>query len=579
MTQALLYASAVLAGGGLALLSAGRWLPARWSARGTLGVAAAALALFLAFGAGPIEEVSLFRWLPVEGLAVAVTYRFDALAVALVLLSGVMALLLLLWMGLAAPVKEGPYAPWVLVLLAIFWLFLGSADLLLAYAHWEVLLLATYGLLVFRRMALPTPGIAERLLGGQHLAGYLFLFALLLCGVPLGTWEYTRWGVGAVTGGALLLLLLTVWVRTAQVPLQSWALAVAECPGPASTLLLGGWGLLAGPYLWLRFLSRLDSPWPGEVALVAGSVSLVVSAVLALRQEGGRQVQAGDTIARLSLVWIALGLGGAWGLAAGWFLLMDLLLSKVLVHVALSGGGALERPIRQALYILGMWGGLGLPPSLGFVGRCLLALGLFHAGRAYYLPIVLLSTPLALLYMWRGWNLVPCSEPAAAPLERRAQWGLAGLLGLLPLAGLGAPWLWSALLEPATRAVLGTLAADIAPVLEALLAWLLPATLLLLLGAGGLVWNGVLCRRAAGPAPAAGLTAGPLQEPLPVLPGETAWLAWLGQPTPLYRLLGRLGDGVVLVTRNAVDFLERHTTYFLLAVLGVAAAVLIILTR
>lgn len=577
MTLGFLYAIAVLAGGGILLLLLGRRLPARWSAWAALGPAAVALVLVLVFRTGP-SEVALFRWLP-AGLEVSAVYRFDALAATMALMAAVPAGLLLLWMALGAPMREGPFAPWVLLLLALFLHLLGSADPVLTYAAWEMLILATYLLLIYRRPALPTPGIAEWFLGVQHLAGYPLLFAVLLSGTPPATAAPGGQGTGAPVLAAALLVLLTAWVRTAQVPFHLWALAAAEAPGPISTLLLGSWGLLAGPYLWMRFLAPLEGSLPQEVAMAAGSASLLVGAVLALRQAGARQVQAGATVSQLGLLWLALGLGGPWGPAAAWFLGLDFLLGKVLFHLALSDAGGLKRPVRQGLYALGMWGAAGLPPSLGFVARYVLALGLMQAGRAYYLPLLLLATPLALAYLWRGWNLVPLEAERETWLAEAAQRGLGALLALLPLAGLAAPPLWGLLLEPATRAVLGRTGGDLSPVLMDLFSWLLPAVVVLLLfGAGVLAWSGTLRPRRKATATAA-VSRSPLQEVLPVLSLETAWLAWIGQLSPLYRLLGRLGEAVVLATRSTVTFLERHTIYFLLAVMAVAAAVLIVLTR
>jgi hypothetical protein len=122
--------------------------------------------------------------------------------------------------------------------------------------------------------------------------------------------------------------------------------------------------------------------------------------------------------------------------------------------------------------------------------------------------------------------------------------------------------------------------------LQSLTDWLLPWGLLLLLVAGvGAWWSGGLAALFAParvlPTIAEGSLAevGLLQEPLPVLPQESGWLAWISQPTPLFRLLARLAAILATGLHSLVSFLERHTTYFLLVVLAAAAIVLIVLTR
>jgi hypothetical protein len=66
---------------------------------------------------------------------------------------------------------------------------------------------------------------------------------------------------------------------------------------------------------------------------------------------------------------------------------------------------------------------------------------------------------------------------------------------------------------------------------------------------------------------------------VPVLSRETGWLAWVGQPTPLARLLGQAAGSFTVVLQGLINFLERHTTYFLLVVLVAAVVVIVVLTR
>ncbi len=598
MTRAILYTSAILAAGGIALLLAARWLRPRWTAWAAMAIGLASpIPLLLPGGPGTIV---LWEWLPGNGWATAVTLHFDTLSATMAMLAAGPALLLLLWMSLGAAQEEGSWAPFLLLLPAVFLLIVSSANLLLAFAGWEALLLITYFLLVYRRGALPTPGIAEWFLGSQHLAGYPLLFALVGIGQAAGTWDHTLLEAGAVAPLAMALLLLSAWVRMALVPFQIWAMGVAESPGPVSTLLLGSWSLLPGFYFWLRLLPLTAAQAPREFALIVGTAGLLLGAVLALRQESSRRVQAGDTVARLGLVWIALGLSGPLGIAAGLLLLLDLLLSKVAFHLALTKG--LDRPLRQGLFLVGAWQSLGLPPSFGFVGRWLLVLGLFQAGRAFYLPFLLLAAPLTLAYLWRGWTLVPEGAPAPSRAEGAVQRVIAALVGLLPLGSLAAPWIGPLSGQAnAWLPALPALAADasVSTALGPLAPWL-PAwgLLFLIIGGLGAWWSGALAAlgaspgRAAPPVPQEGAAGveegaaapaapghGPLQEPLPVLSQETGWLAWVSRPTSLFGLLGRLAGLLAVALHSLVNFLERHTTYFLLVVLVAAAVVLIVLTR
>ncbi len=583
MSQAAGLSTLILLGGGLGLLLVGRTVRHRlWGQVGawvTLALGIGAFLPMLFLRSGP-PEFSLGDWTLAGNWSVSLTWRFDFLSQAFVLPAGLSALLLLLGLAMGASGEERRHAPWVLLLLALFMALLGSADLLLAYVVWEVWVLTAYGLLSSSRPRLPVPGMAEWFLGTHHVVGYLFLAALLLIG-QAGTLEYGRLGVGAVGVTALLLATGAAWARTAQVPFQSWAPAVAGAAGATGLMLVGNGGLLAGPFLWLRLLSRAGEPFPGEVLLIGGSLSLVVNAALALRQGGAGPILAGDIAVRLGLIWVALGLGGHWGLGAGLILVLDLLLNQAVFYPAIAGTG-LGKETRQGLFALGMWQAAGLPPTLGFIGRWLLVLGLIGAGRWAYVPIVLLTTPLALTYLWRGRTLLPrMEEPTALPAAVR--WGTLGGAVLVTLGGTAVPWLWPMFLKQATMAagasgwspLPGTPAVGVEAALEALLPWLSVWGI----GLGMIATLGIWWGRALRQRTAMASSAMPLSDTLPVLPEEAAWLAWIGRPVPVYRFLGRLAGLAGNAAGRLVTFLERHTTYFLLLMLFIALAVVVVLTR
>ncbi|MGC8874006.1 MAG: proton-conducting transporter membrane subunit [Chloroflexia bacterium] len=561
-----LLSTAVLGGSGVGMLLAGRRLAPRLSARIALGIVLLAGLPFLLLR-GPSD---------LPGLVAGATFsRLDALGRVFGLLGGVLAVGLLVWMALGAQEEEARAAPWLLLFQGVFLHLLSTGDLLVLYASWEALILLTYLFLSQWREGLPTPGIAEWFLGAQHLAGYPMLAALLLIWQHAGTLGWQSVAIGDVPPQALSLLLGTMWLRMAQVPFQGWLLSTARAPSPAQTLLQSGWLMLVGAYTWLRVLSRVAAPPPQEAALLVGGLSFLLGAILAMRQETGPQVLAGDTVARLGLLWMALGLGGAWGIAASLFLLVELVAGKVLFHVAFSDSGELDGSSRRALYALAMWGAAGFPPSAGLVGRWLLGLGLLQAGRLPYLALVLLATPFFLAALWRGWTLIAdLGEGTGMPPGRCI--GIALALSV-PLSGLLASFLWRGLFERVTRATASTSALLVRRSLEGLKpsVWVFLASLLFL--GFGAVWSGCLRRwERRVPEPAG---AGLLREPLPVLNRDTAWLAWIAQPVGLYRAFARLGNAFGTGVERAMRFLERHTTYFLLFVLIAAGATVIALTR
>jgi multicomponent Na+:H+ antiporter subunit D len=121
-----------------------------------------------------------------------------------------------------------------------------------------------------------------------------------------------------------------------------------------------------------------------------GALSIAFGAVAAWRQTDAKRLLGFSSVSQLGFVLIGLGWGTAGAVAAAIFYMINHSLTKALLFVttgaladragattfaALQGAGR-DRPGLNAAFLLGIASLVGLPPTVGFIGK----LGLLGAG-------------------------------------------------------------------------------------------------------------------------------------------------------------------------------------------------------
>ncbi len=109
---------------------------------------------------------------------------------------------------------------------------------------------------------------------------------------------------------ALLLILVGAFTKSAQMPFHVWLPNAMEAPTPVSAYLHSATMVKAGIYLLMRMFPMAgDSAIWAFVLPVFGGVTLVIGAVLALRQSDIKLMLAYTTVASLGLLVMLLGIG------------------------------------------------------------------------------------------------------------------------------------------------------------------------------------------------------------------------------------------------------------------------------
>ena len=334
----------------------------------------------------------------------------------------------------------------LLLLTGMNGVYLG-ADLFNLYVMIEVISLAAVGLTVLG-------GTVTALRAGlAYMYASLLGALMLLLGVGFIYLQTGRLDFEGLAGlqptpalsAAFALIFVGLALKAALFPLHFWLPdAHANATAPASALL-SALVVKAGLYILLRLAEA--GPFPGEALLtlmgVLGTGAVIWGGVQALRADRLKLLVAWSTVAQIGLIFIALARGGVDGLSDSWRAATLLILAHALAKAAmfLAAGRIKEEighdrireldrsPIRPTLaqfaFALAAISLIGLPPSLGFIGKWSLMEGAMSAGNWHWVAVTMIATLLSVAYFSRALTGFLRFDRVRAPVTEHRGWALA----------------------------------------------------------------------------------------------------------------------------------------------------------
>ncbi|MCJ8053320.1 putative monovalent cation/H+ antiporter subunit A [Shinella curvata] len=332
-----------------------------------------------------------YAWVP--SYNVSFSWLIDGLSLAfLLLISGIGALIVLYAGGyLKGHPHQGRFFSFILMFMGSMLGVVASDSFLMLFVFWEMTSITSFLLIGFdhareasRRAALQ----ALIVTGG----GGLFLLAGLLL----------LWDVTGVTQFSLLmsfgpelraspfylailfLVLGGAFTKSAQFPFHFWLPNAMEAPTPVSAYLHSATMVKAGVYLLMRLNPVMGETPAWETVLPAvGGLTLLVGAVLAIRQTDLKLMLAYTTVASLGLLVMLTGFGSEHAIAAAaLYLVAHSLFKGALFMVAglidhetgtrdITKLGGLRRamPVTFLAALLAALSMGGLPPFFGFLAK------------------------------------------------------------------------------------------------------------------------------------------------------------------------------------------------------------------
>lgn len=403
---------------------------------------------------------SSYSWVP--ALGISLSFQLDGLSLLFALLiSGIGALVVIYS---SAYLKKHPdLGRFYLYLLAFMSSMLGlvlSDNLILLFVFWELTGLSSYMLIGFHSEREKARAAALQALLVTGLGGLALLAGVLLLGNIAGSLsvsELLRYPdlirshplypaiLGLVVAGA--------FTKSAQVPFHFWLPNAMEAPAPVSTYLHSATMVKAGIYLLARLSPVLGDTVAWHTTLIAaGSVTMLVGGVLAIRQTDLKRILAYSTVSILGALVFLLGIGTKSAVEAAMTYLAVhafykgalFLVAGIVDHeagmrdVTRLGGLRKTLPVTALAATLAALSMAGLPPLFGFIGKELLYEATLEAPVAAPLLTGVTLTTNALMVVAAGMvAFAPFFGPKPASSETVHEAPPTMWLGPLVLASLG----------------------------------------------------------------------------------------------------------------------------------------------
>ncbi len=462
----------VLLGGVLAWRLA---LAASWAA-----LLAAAALLYRVLGEGTVSY-ALGSWPPPWGIE----YRIDVLgAFVLLIVAGSGAAVMSfarrsVEAELAASRRGLFYAAFLLCLAGLLGIA-ATGDAFNLFVFLEISSLSTYALISLGRDRRALTAAYQYLIMGTIGATFILIGIGLLYGVTgtLNMADLARRlpevGKTRTVAAAFAFLTVGISLKLALFPLHLWLPNAYAFAPSAVSAFLAATATKVAVYVLLRFfftvfgtgfsfaVMRLDL-----ILLPLALLGIVVASATAIFQNNVKRLLAYSSVAQIGYMILGISLASATGLAAGIIHLFNHALMKGGLFLALGcvvyrirscrleamAGLARRMPWTMAAFCVGGLSLIGVPLTAGFVSKWYLVLGALEQGWWPVAALVVLTSLLAVVYVWRVVEAAYFQPlPAASAQVREAPlslllptWAMAGAnvyFGIhtaLPVqAGLGA---------------------------------------------------------------------------------------------------------------------------------------------
>jgi len=406
----------------------------------TWGSAAVAIALLLKVLDGGTISYALGSWPPPWGIE----YRVDAVnAFVLVLVSLVAAIIVPYARdSVAVEIRDDQhYLFWAAYLLCLAGL-LGvtiTGDAFNVFVFLEVSSLATYILIAFGRDRRALVASYQYLIMGTIGATFIVIGVGLLY-LMTGTLNLadmaqriSEMPLHRPVLAALAFLTVGISLKLALFPLHLWLPNAYAYAPSVSTAFLAATATKVAVYLLLRFSFTvfgryhvIDRLPLGEVLLALSIAAMFVASLVAIFQDDVKRMFAYSSVAQIGYITLGIGLANSSGLTGSIVHLFNHAVAKGAIFLLLGcvalrigqpaisqlAGLAKRMPLTAAGLVVGGLSLIGVPGTVGFISKWYLVLAALEKGWWWLAVLVLMSSLLAVVYVWRVVEICYFREPS-----------------------------------------------------------------------------------------------------------------------------------------------------------------------
>ncbi|UYZ07940.1 putative monovalent cation/H+ antiporter subunit A [Agrobacterium salinitolerans] len=355
-----------------------------------------------------------YAWVPSFNLSFS--WFIDGLSLTFALLITGIGLLIVLYAGgyMKGHPQQGRFLSFLLLFMGAMLGVVVSDSLLMLFVFWELTSITSFLLIGFDHERAASRRAALQALVVTGGGGLLLLAGLIFIWDISGMTQLSM----LVRGGdvlrdspfylaALLLILGGAFTKSAQFPFHFWLPNAMEAPTPVSAYLHSATMVKAGVYLLMRLNPVLGDTAAWQILLpFFGGLTMLIGALLAVRQTDLKLMLAYTTVSSLGLLVMLTGFGSAHAIeAAVLYLVAHSLFKGALFMVAgiidhetgtrdvtKLGGLRKAMPITFTAALAAAISMAGLPPFFGFLAKEEIYYALAHGN-----PRAVLFTGIAIL--------------------------------------------------------------------------------------------------------------------------------------------------------------------------------------
>jgi len=294
-----------------------------------------------------------------------------------------------------------------------------GANFVILFIGWEGVGLCSYLLIGYWFKNLDYDNAAKKAFVMNRIGDLGFLIAIFAMVAHFGSVSFDevfKQAPAASTGfitAITLLLFVGATGKSAQIPLYTWLPDAMAGPTPVSALIHAATMVTAGIYMIARshVLYNL-APVSMTVVAITGSATIILAALIAIKQNDIKKVLAYSTISQLGYMFLALGVGAYTEavfhvMTHAFFKALLFLCAGSVIH-AMSGEqdirkmGGLKKylPITHFTFLMGCLAISGIPPFSGFFSKDEILSAAFEKNPVYYV-VGIAGAMITAFYMFR----------------------------------------------------------------------------------------------------------------------------------------------------------------------------------
>jgi NADH-quinone oxidoreductase subunit L len=294
-----------------------------------------------------------------------------------------------------------------------------GANYVILFIGWEGVGLCSYLLIGYWFKNLDYDNAAKKAFIMNRIGDLGFLIAIFALVNQFGSVSFDTVFAKASTASTgfitaiTLLLFVGATGKSAQIPLYTWLPDAMAGPTPVSALIHAATMVTAGIYMIARSHVLYDlAPVSQTVVAITGSATIILAALIAVKQNDIKKVLAYSTVSQLGYMFLGLGVGAYTEavfhvLTHAFFKALLFLCAGSVIH-AMSGEqdirsmGGLKKslPITHFTFLMGCLAISGIPPFSGFFSKDEILTAAYAKNPAYYI-IGVAGAMITAFYMFR----------------------------------------------------------------------------------------------------------------------------------------------------------------------------------